>query len=97
MATSQTTQIIVSVAVPNLPIAPDEYRSEHFDLLNNVLRLYFNKLSANITTLSTPSSGTTAARPVNALLIGQYYFDTTIGRPIWWNGSNWINAAGTVV
>jgi hypothetical protein len=29
---------------PNLPIAPNEYKSEHFDVFNNVLRLYFNRL-----------------------------------------------------
>jgi hypothetical protein len=29
--------------------------------------------------------------------IGFQMFDTTLGRPIWWNGTAWINAAGTVV
>ncbi|NJO61606.1 MAG: hypothetical protein HC836_26165 [Richelia sp. RM2_1_2] len=29
--------------------------------------------------------------------IGQTYFDTTLSRPIWWDGSNWINAVGTAV
>ena len=97
MATSQTAHVITSVASPNLPIAPNEYKSEHFNIVNNVLRLYFNRLSANITGLSTPSYGTTSARPVDKLLIGQIYFDTTVGKPIWWNGTNWVDAAGTVV
>lgn len=38
----------------------------------------------------------TASRPT-ASQIGQRYFDTTLGIPIWWNGSNWINAVGTIV
>lgn len=82
---------------PNLPIAPATYVRQHFDLLNNAFRLYFNRIDASILTLTTPSAGATTARPINSLQIGQYYFDTTIGRPIYWNGTNWINAAGTIV
>lgn len=92
------------VISPNLPIAPTQYTHEYFDILNNVFRLYFNQLSGfnvgiinSIITLNTPSAGTTANRPATNLQVGQQYFDTTIGLPIWWNGSNWINAAGTVV
>lgn len=29
---------------PNLPIAPSEYARQHFDVFNNVLRLYFNRI-----------------------------------------------------
>ena len=36
---------------PNLPIAPNEYSFQHFDVLNNVLRLYFNRLDQNLTAL----------------------------------------------
>jgi len=39
---------------------------------------------------------TTAARP-GSPWTGQQIYDTTIGRPAWWNGANWINAAGTTV
>jgi hypothetical protein len=76
----------------------------HFDLLNAQLRVYFNTLDAAnvqtqqaINTLSTPSAGTTALRPSTGLLVGQFYFDTSLGIPIWWNGSNWVDATGTVV
>ena len=31
-------------ASPNLPIAPVQYGHQHFDILNNVFRLYFNRL-----------------------------------------------------
>lgn len=42
-------------------------------------------------------SGTTTGRPTVGLYTGLTYFDTTIGRPIWWNGDNWIRADGVVV
>jgi hypothetical protein len=82
---------------PNLPIAPVDYAQQYQDQLNNALRLYFAQID-NFTRASTnPPSGTTANRPTIKLQVGQYFFDTTIGRPIWWNGTNWINASGTVV
>ena len=31
---------------PNLPIAPIEYSHQHFDILNNALRLYFNQIDS---------------------------------------------------
>ena len=36
------------VAAPNLPLATPEYNKQYFDQLNNVLRLYFNRLDALI-------------------------------------------------
>ncbi|WP_175502224.1 hypothetical protein [Cytobacillus oceanisediminis] len=42
-------------------------------------------------------SGTTANRPsVNE--VGFQYFDTTLGKPIWYKGSGvWVDAVGTSV
>lgn len=42
-------------------------------------------------------SGTTADRPVKGLYVGLPYFDTTLTRPIWYTGTNWIRADGVVV
>lgn len=44
-------------------------------------------------------SGTTAARPTTGLIVGQEYFDTTLGRPIWRNAGNtaWVDATGATV
>lgn len=42
-------------------------------------------------------SGTTSERPTNGLEIGSYYFDTTLGYMIWYNGSGWVDAAGSSV
>ena len=40
-------------------------------------------------------NGVTASRPLGSVL-GQRYFDTTIGRPVYWNGSTWVDGAGSV-
>lgn len=43
--------------------------------------------------------GPTADRPDNLTLTetGYFYFDTTLGMPIWWKGatSSWVKADGT--
>ena len=86
---------------PNLPIAPVEYAQQYQDQLNNAFRLYFGQIDNFTQSIAIPDSGTTANRPVNTgvikLRIGQFYFDTTLGIPIWWNGTNWVNASGTTV
>ena len=41
------------------------------------------------------SSGTTANRPTAFLFAGRTYFDTTLGQPIWYDGSGWVDATGT--
>ncbi len=41
-------------------------------------------------------NGVTANRPTGSVL-GQFYFDTTINRPVWWDGSKFIRADGTTV
>lgn len=41
-------------------------------------------------------NGTSANRPTSSI-VGQFYYDTTIGKPIWWNGSTFKDAAGNTV
>lgn len=43
------------VAAPNLPLAPMQYDRQYADQLNNVLRLYFNRLDAILAQLKTGS------------------------------------------
>lgn len=38
----------------------------------------------------------TTGRPVSPKL-GDFIFDTTLNKPIWWTGANWKDAAGTTV
>lgn len=87
---------------PNLPNAPREgYNFGYFDQFSNVLRLYFNQVDNFTQGLAIPLSGTTTQRPVDSvqvpLPIGQFYYDTTLDRPIWWNGTVWKKADGTTV
>lgn len=42
------------------------------------------------------ASGNTAGRPT-VVFQGLAYFDTTLGKPIWRNGSNWVDATGATV
>ena len=38
-------------------------------------------------------AGSTADRPTSAV-IGQCYFDTDKNKPIWFNGTNWVDYTG---
>lgn len=42
-------------------------------------------------------NGTTSDRPVNGIKVSSHYFDTTLGIPIFYDGSDWIDAAGNSV
>lgn len=49
-------------------------------------------------------SAWTSITPINnnvnrdeAKYLGQVYFDTTLNKPIWYNGTNWVDANGTTV
>jgi len=88
---------IKKFVAPALPTAPIEYDHRRDDQLNQNLRIYFNNLDAFLTAISTPQNGTTANRPTQNLQIGQFYFDTTLVIPIWYNGTVWKNASGTTV
>lgn len=82
---------------PNLPVAPTEYTDQFYNQIFNVLRLYFNQLNNYSQATSTPPHGLTGQRPTKKLQVGQFFFDTTLGYPIWWNGSKWVNSSGTAV
>ena len=51
---------------------------------------------ANGIKYGTNYSGLTEKRP-KIDLVGFCYFDTTINKPIWWNGSKWVDATGAEV
>jgi hypothetical protein len=90
-------QIIVNPKNPRLPAAPLEYNKLFMDELERILGLYFNTVDNAIGGLINPASGTTANRPTIKLQVGQQYYDTTLGIPIWYNGTVWKNASGTTV
>jgi hypothetical protein len=82
---------------PNLPVAPVTYAQQYQDQILNTLRLYFNQVDNFTSGVIVPPNGKSSERPTTRLLTGQYFFDTTLGIPIWWNGIKWINASGTAV
>ena len=41
-------------------------------------------------------AGSTADRPTTAV-IGQCYFDTDKNKPIWFNGTNWVDYTGAII
>jgi len=61
-------------------------------------KILVNKEFVNKSISETPlgTKDTTANRPANPR-IGLYHFDTDLSSPIWYNGSDWTDASGTVV
>ena len=42
--------------------------------------------------------GPTVDRPLSPVrFAGASYFDSTLGKPIWYDGTNWVDATGTIV
>ena len=79
---------------PSLPIPTAGYSQSQQDQFQNALRLYFNQLDTFNLNVTVPNFGPSSARPTVGLLVGQIFFDTTLGIPIWWNGAQWVNALG---
>lgn len=50
-----------------------------------------SEISALKAKLAAVASGTTEQRPAENLVVGQQYFDTTLGVPVYWNGTEWHN------
>jgi hypothetical protein len=88
---------LIATKSPNLPIPTTDYERAYFDEFTKQLRLYFNQLDNFTQNINIPASGATADRPTTSLQVGQFYFDTTLGYPIWYNGTVWKNASGTTV
>ena len=88
---------IYNFTAPALPLPGADYDQGYQDQLLSALRLYFNRLDQYNLAASTPASGATADRPLVGRSIGQFYFDTTLGIPIWWNDPDWVDASGTAV
>jgi hypothetical protein len=54
------------IAAPNLPLATPQYSQQYIDQLNNVLRLYFNRLDNLLAQLQTSSGGAGIRLPYGA-------------------------------
>ena len=51
---------------------------------------------ASVPAVLRPASGPTADRP-SSPPTGAMFFDTDLGKPIWWDGTQWVDATGTAV
>lgn len=40
--------------------------------------------------------GPSSERPVTGRYVHMSWFDSTLGKPVWWNGTAWVDAAGTI-
>lgn len=85
----------------------DDRGYSYLDTGNNRMIFYRGWKNDNedgwITAEGLPASaktfGTTEDRPKKSIGIkkGYIFFDTTIGKPIWWTGSKWVDSEGTDV
>lgn len=78
--------------------------SENMDTLGEVEQSFLGLATVATTgdysdLLNKPmDSGDTLSRPtLTSSNIGYLYFDTTLGKPIWFDGTNWVDATGTTV
>ena len=84
------------VASPNLPLAPTDYDSRYQEQLNNVLRLYFNRLDAILEQLKIGSGsidGTGIRFPYGAFQdsTDQVAVSTTVAYPVTFNTTDFSN------
>ena len=80
------------VAAPNLPLATPEYSQQYIDQLNNVLRLYFNRLDALLGQLMASYDGSGIQFPNGAFYQDGY---TTLTANMTNNGTTPIQVTST--
>jgi hypothetical protein len=73
----------LNVTPPNLPLAPEQYERRYQDQLNNVLRLFFNRLSnpgnVGVATLNLNLNTLPTDADIDNLRLGDVFRDTTTG------------------
>lgn len=81
------------VSFPSLEIT-DLSRLDQVRMLLTGILDFFRRVANAI---NNPDFGSTGARPTTQRTTGQTYFDTTLGKPVWFNGTVWVDATGTPV
>lgn len=76
---------------PNAPV-DDQAGSGALVNVSKAWRPWFVSVFSLLTGLT--QSGTTANRPASFLWAGRPYFDTTLGKPVWYKGPGWVDATG---
>lgn len=64
---------------------------EAYDVKVQELESEISTLKSKLAAAATIQSGTTEQRPTENLVVGQTFFDTTLGVPVFWNGTEWHN------
>jgi hypothetical protein len=72
---------VTAPKAPNLPIAPTGYSQTYFEILTNVLRLYFNQLDKFTSTLTTPDIGYFLNQPYGGFSDSTTQTPTTANTP----------------
>lgn len=75
-------------------VVPADVTAEPSD--NGSKRIFHRVFAALLRGEQQAAPFTTATRPV-VTTIGAAIFDTTLGKPVWWNGTVWKDATGTTV
>lgn len=71
--------------------APSDFNMEVYFIPGSNLNTMYNMTYETIPVIH---SGPTEQRPIEHLVVGQQYFDTTLDMPVFWNGTKWVvNAA----
>jgi hypothetical protein len=86
------------IAAPSLPLATTEYNRQYQDQLNNVLRLYFNRLDNLLAQLQTSSGGVGIRLPYGAFQdsTDQVAASTTVAYPITFDTTDFSNGVTVV-
>jgi hypothetical protein len=85
------------VAAPNLPLAPTEYESRYQEQLNNVLRLYFNRLDSLFGQFATSApSGLKFVYGAFQDSTTQTAASTTVAYPVTFNTTDFSNGVTVV-
>jgi hypothetical protein len=91
--------------IDNVAITTTKWLEKYYYKITNLTKVSLMKIQVNDVELTECrnnvflySSGISDNRP--SLLLsdaGYKYYDTTLGKPIWWNGTKWVDATGTDV
>lgn len=80
-----------------LQLANKTYDKQSFSGLGGVSIEYIKGKPVISGDMYVSKMGTTQERPANIINKGFQYFDTTINKPIFWDGAKWIDATGATV
>ena len=81
----------LSLITPTVQLTNELGDSESEAISQKGVTEQVNLINAKLT-----SSGATESRPESPSA-GVCFLDTTLGKPVWWNGSAWIDATGATV